>query len=43
MNLFRTNARIYFSALYTPLKSQRAFGFLTFSGGIEIEHWTKMG
>ena len=25
---------------YTPLKT---FGFLTFSGGIETEHWFKMG
>ena len=27
----------------TPWKRQKTFGFLTFSGGIEIWHWTKMG
>ena len=26
-----------------PLKTSKNFGFLTFSGGIEIEHWGKMG
>ena len=25
-----------------PLKRQKFFGFLTFSGGIEMWHWTKM-
>ena len=24
-------------------KRQKALGFLTFSGGIEMEHWTKLG
>ena len=28
---------------YTPWKRQKTFGFLTFSGGIEMWHWTKMG
>ena len=28
--------------LYTPLKRQKTFGFLTFSGVIELEHWAKM-
>ena len=28
---------------YTPWKRQKTFGFLMFSGGIEIWHWTKMG
>ena len=31
------------SHFYTPWKRQKTFGFLTFSGGIEIWHWTKMG
>ena len=25
-----------------PHKSQKTFGFMTFSGGIEMEHWPKM-
>ena len=28
---------------YTPWKCQKTKSFLTFSGGIEIWHWTKMG
>ena len=28
---------------FTPWKRQIRFGFLTFSGVIEIENWTKMG
>ena len=28
---------------YTPWKCQKTFEFLTFSGGIEMEHWAKMG
>ena len=28
---------------YTPWKHQETFGFLTFSGVIEMEHWVKMG
>ena len=31
------------SHFYTPWKSQKTFGFLTFSGGIEMWQWTKMG
>ena len=31
------------SLFYSPWKCQKAFGFLTFSGGMETEHWTKMG
>ena len=31
------------SHLYTPRKRQKTKGFLTFSGGIEIWYWTKMG
>ena len=31
------------SHFYTPWKHQKTFGFLTFSGGIEMWHWTKMG
>ena len=27
---------------YNPGKRQKTFGFLTFSGGIEMEHWAKM-
>ena len=32
-----------FHFYYTPWKRQKANGFLTFSGGTEIEHWVKMG
>ena len=28
---------------YTPWKHQETFGFLTFSGVKEMEHWVKMG
>ena len=28
--------------LHTPQKRQETFGFLTFPGGIEMEHWAKM-
>ena len=28
---------------YTPWKRQKTKGFLTFSGGAEMWHWTKMG
>ena len=28
---------------YTPWKRQKTFSFSVVSGGIEIEHWTKMG
>ena len=31
------------SHFYTPWKRQKTYGFLTFSGGIEMWHWTKMG
>ena len=31
------------SHFYIPWKRQTTFGFLTFSGGIEMRHWTKMG
>ena len=27
---------------YTPWKRQKTSGILTFSGGIELEHWFKM-
>ena len=27
---------------YIPWKRQKTKGFLTFSGGIEMKHWTKM-
>ena len=27
---------------YSPWKRHKTFGFLTFSGGIEMEHWSKM-
>ena len=27
---------------YTPLKHQKTFGFLMFSGGIKWEHWLEM-
>ena len=28
---------------YTPWKCHKTFGFLTFSRGIEMKHWRKMG
>ena len=31
------------SHFYTKWKRQKTKGFLTFSGGIEMWHWTKMG
>ena len=31
------------SHFYTSWKRQKTFGFLTFSGGLEKWHWTKMG
>ena len=31
------------SHFYIPWKRQETKGFLTFSGGIEMWHWTKMG
>ena len=31
------------SHFYTPWKRQESKDFLTFSGGIEMWHWTKMG
>ena len=31
------------SHFYTPWKCQKTFGFLTFSGGLKMWHWTKMG
>ena len=31
------------SPFYTPLKHQKTFGFLVFSGGIKLEHWSEMG
>ena len=31
------------SHFYTPWKSQKTIGFLTFSEGIKMWHWTKMG
>ena len=37
---------IYFSPMshfYTPLKRQKTIGCLTFSGGVEMLHWTKIG
>ena len=27
---------------YTAWKRQKTFGFLTFSGGVEFEHWARM-
>ena len=31
------------SHFYTPWKDQKTGGFLIFSGGIEVEHWLKIG
>ena len=30
------------SYFYNPWKRQKTFGFLTVSGGVEMEHWAKM-
>ena len=30
------------SHFYTPSKRQNTFVFLTFSGGIQMEHWVNM-
>ena len=30
------------SRVHNPWKRQKTIGFLTFSGGIEMWHWTKM-
>ena len=30
-------------SFYTPRKRQKIKGFLKFSGGIEMDHWIKMG
>ena len=41
--IFRTfNPFSPMSHFYTPWKRQKTYGFLTFSGGIEMWHWTKM-
>ena len=29
--------------LYNPWKHQKTYGFLMFSGRIEVEHWLKKG
>ena len=28
---------------YTPWKRQKAFGFLSFLGGIDMENWAEIG
>ena len=43
---FKTFWLTHFSPMphfYTPWKRQKTYGFLTFSGGIEMWHWTKIG
>ena len=42
---FKTSSLTHFSPVshfYTPWKRQKTKGSLTFSGGIEMWHWTKM-
>ena len=42
----KTKLLTYFQPIfhfYTPWKHQKASGFRMFSGGIEVEHWLKMG
>ena len=44
--IIKSHALTHFSPVshfYTPWKRQKAKGFLAFSGGIEMWHWTKMG
>ena len=46
ISTLNVNSLTYFSPVShfcTPWKRQKTFGFLTFSGGIEMWHWTKMG
>ena len=46
VNVLILNTLTHFSPMpyfYSPRKRQKAIGFLTFSGGIEMRHWTKMG
>ena len=38
INLFWTNFHFY-----TPWKHEKASGFRMFLGGIEVEHWLKIG
>ena len=40
IRLTHFNLMFHFS---TPSKRQKTFGFLTFSGGREMEHWAKIG
>ena len=43
---YRVSLLTHFSRVshfYTPWKRQKTKDFLTFSGGIEMWHWTKMG
>ena len=42
-NIIHVNPFLSMSHFYTPWKRQKIFGFLTFSGGIEMWNWTKMG
>ena len=42
---YRVSLLTHFSPVshfYTPWKRQETFGFLTFSGGMEMWHWTKI-
>ena len=43
INLIIRYINPFMSHFYTPWKLQKTKGFLTFSGGIEMEHWSKMG
>ena len=40
LNLTHFRPMFYF---YTPWNRQKTKGFLTYSGGIEMEHWSKNG
>ena len=50
--IFSANILVFFLSLthfspvshfYTPWKRRKTYGFLMFSGGIAMWHWTKMG
>ena len=43
INIMIINPLTWCSICIPPWKRQKAKDFLTFSGGIEIEHWAKMG
>ena len=37
------SAQFYISIPPKNRNTQKTFGFMTFSGGVQMEHWAKMG